>query len=146
MSLMHVSFCIFYRSGSISRGFRGEFRQWQIVPGSREGSPVMANQFSVKSSPSSTINLYANLNFGFLTTITKRYLYFVKIMVFYMLPEHTFEILNLVHSVDEHMRMFFSLFLASGFFFIISKTALYRNVNRALLKPKECMHMNLIVF
>lgn len=34
-------------SGSISRGFRGEFRQWQIVPGSREGSPVMANQFSI---------------------------------------------------------------------------------------------------
>ncbi|KAJ8773994.1 hypothetical protein K2173_009425 [Erythroxylum novogranatense] len=34
-------------SGSISRGFRGEFRQWQIVPGTREASPVMANQFSI---------------------------------------------------------------------------------------------------
>ncbi|KAG6521629.1 hypothetical protein ZIOFF_018754 [Zingiber officinale] len=34
-------------SGSISRGFRGEFKHWQIVPGSCETSPVMANQFSV---------------------------------------------------------------------------------------------------
>ncbi|KAM6565447.1 hypothetical protein CsatA_024575 [Cannabis sativa] len=34
-------------SGSISRGFRGEFRQFQIVPGLCEGSPVMANQFSI---------------------------------------------------------------------------------------------------
>ncbi|PON63758.1 Beta-glucosidase GBA2-type [Parasponia andersonii] len=34
-------------SGSISRGFRGEFRQWQIIPGLCEGSPVMANQFSI---------------------------------------------------------------------------------------------------
>ncbi|KAI5347600.1 hypothetical protein L3X38_000487 [Prunus dulcis] len=34
-------------SGSISRGFRGEFRQWQIIPGICEGSPVMANQFSI---------------------------------------------------------------------------------------------------
>ncbi|XP_042517357.1 non-lysosomal glucosylceramidase [Macadamia integrifolia] len=34
-------------SGSISRGFRGEFRQWQIIPGLREASPVMANQFSI---------------------------------------------------------------------------------------------------
>ncbi|ESR34108.1 hypothetical protein CICLE_v10004255mg [Citrus x clementina] len=34
-------------SGSISRGFRGEFRQWQIVPGTCEPSPVMANQFSI---------------------------------------------------------------------------------------------------
>uniref|UniRef100_A0A6N2JWD9 Glycosyl-hydrolase family 116 N-terminal domain-containing protein n=1 Tax=Salix viminalis TaxID=40686 RepID=A0A6N2JWD9_SALVM len=34
-------------SGSISRGFRGEFRQWQIVPGICESSPVMANQFSI---------------------------------------------------------------------------------------------------
>lgn len=36
-----------YRSGSISRGFRGEFKHWQIIPGSCEMSPVMANQFSV---------------------------------------------------------------------------------------------------
>ncbi|XP_059445105.1 uncharacterized protein LOC132176955 [Corylus avellana] len=34
-------------SGSISRGFRGEFRQWQIIPGICEPSPVMANQFSI---------------------------------------------------------------------------------------------------
>ncbi|KMT16930.1 hypothetical protein BVRB_2g044000 [Beta vulgaris subsp. vulgaris] len=34
-------------SGSISRGFRGEFRQWQIIPGLCEASPVMANQFSI---------------------------------------------------------------------------------------------------
>ncbi|XP_028773528.1 non-lysosomal glucosylceramidase [Neltuma alba] len=34
-------------SGSISRGFRGEFRQWQILPGLCEASPVMANQFSI---------------------------------------------------------------------------------------------------
>ncbi|KAF9605135.1 hypothetical protein IFM89_014126 [Coptis chinensis] len=34
-------------SGSISRGFRGEFRQLQIVPGLCEASPIMANQFSV---------------------------------------------------------------------------------------------------
>ncbi|XVF38038.1 hypothetical protein REPUB_Repub20aG0063300 [Reevesia pubescens] len=34
-------------SGSISRGFRGEFRQWQIVPGICDTSPVMANQFSI---------------------------------------------------------------------------------------------------
>ncbi|CAK8571966.1 unnamed protein product [Lathyrus sativus] len=34
-------------SGSISRGFRGEFRQWQIIPGLCEPSPVMANQFSI---------------------------------------------------------------------------------------------------
>ncbi|KAI6695873.1 hypothetical protein NL676_023583, partial [Syzygium grande] len=34
-------------SGSISRGFRGEFRQWQIIPSIREASPVMANQFSI---------------------------------------------------------------------------------------------------
>ncbi|CAL0321180.1 unnamed protein product [Lupinus luteus] len=34
-------------SGSISRGFRGEFRQWQIIPGVCEPSPVMANQFSI---------------------------------------------------------------------------------------------------
>ncbi|GLT68595.1 hypothetical protein SLA2020_408090 [Shorea laevis] len=34
-------------SGSISRGFRGEFRQFQITPGSCDASPVMANQFSI---------------------------------------------------------------------------------------------------
>ncbi|KAL6611340.1 hypothetical protein ACP70R_039268 [Stipagrostis hirtigluma subsp. patula] len=34
-------------SGSISRGFRGEFKHWQISPGTCEMSPVMANQFSI---------------------------------------------------------------------------------------------------
>ncbi|XP_077226695.1 beta-glucosidase, GBA2 type family protein [Tasmannia lanceolata] len=34
-------------SGSISRGFRGEFRHWQIIPGLCEPSPIMANQFSI---------------------------------------------------------------------------------------------------
>ncbi|KAI3915625.1 hypothetical protein MKX01_015450 [Papaver californicum] len=34
-------------SGSISRGFRGEFRHMQIVPGICETSPVRANQFSI---------------------------------------------------------------------------------------------------
>uniref|UniRef100_A0A0D9WYB7 Non-lysosomal glucosylceramidase n=1 Tax=Leersia perrieri TaxID=77586 RepID=A0A0D9WYB7_9ORYZ len=39
------------RSGSISRGFRGEFKHWQIIPGSCEMSAVMANQFSVTRNP-----------------------------------------------------------------------------------------------
>ncbi|KAM0845899.1 hypothetical protein ACQ4PT_056051 [Festuca glaucescens] len=34
-------------TGSISRGFRGEFKNWQITPGSCEMSPVMENQFSI---------------------------------------------------------------------------------------------------
>ncbi|KAG6423027.1 hypothetical protein SASPL_113410 [Salvia splendens] len=34
-------------SGSISRGFRGEFRHFQILPGTCETAPVMANQFSI---------------------------------------------------------------------------------------------------
>lgn len=34
-------------SGSISRGFRGEFRHFQLVPGACETSPIMANQFSI---------------------------------------------------------------------------------------------------
>lgn len=34
-------------SGSITRGYRGEFRQFQIIPGTCEASPVMANQFSI---------------------------------------------------------------------------------------------------
>ncbi|PKU72532.1 hypothetical protein MA16_Dca008588 [Dendrobium catenatum] len=34
-------------SGSISRGFRGEFKHWQILPGLCDMSPVMANQFSI---------------------------------------------------------------------------------------------------
>ncbi|KAL3828367.1 hypothetical protein ACJIZ3_017169 [Penstemon smallii] len=34
-------------SGSISRGFRGEFKHFQILPGTCETSPIMANQFSI---------------------------------------------------------------------------------------------------
>ncbi|CAH9086261.1 unnamed protein product [Cuscuta epithymum] len=34
-------------SGSISRGFRGEFRHFQILPAECETPPVMANQFSI---------------------------------------------------------------------------------------------------
>ncbi|KAG0459064.1 hypothetical protein HPP92_022192 [Vanilla planifolia] len=34
-------------SGSISRGFRGEFKHWQILPSACEMSPVMVNQFSI---------------------------------------------------------------------------------------------------
>ncbi|CAA6655301.1 unnamed protein product [Spirodela intermedia] len=34
-------------SGSISRGFRGEFKHWQIIPNSCEASPLMTNQFSI---------------------------------------------------------------------------------------------------
>ncbi|CAN5956116.1 unnamed protein product [Sphagnum jensenii] len=33
--------------GSIGRGFRGEFRRWQFIPGVCEEGPVLANQFSV---------------------------------------------------------------------------------------------------
>ncbi|BFI11966.1 non-lysosomal glucosylceramidase [Marchantia polymorpha subsp. ruderalis] len=33
--------------GSIGRGFRGEFRRWQIIPGLCEEAPQLANQFSV---------------------------------------------------------------------------------------------------
>lgn len=33
--------------GSIGRGFRGEFRRWQIIPGVCDEAPVLANQFSV---------------------------------------------------------------------------------------------------
>ncbi|XBJ17036.1 hypothetical protein VPH35_008537 [Triticum aestivum] len=34
-------------TGSISRGFRGEFKHWQITPGSCDMSPVMENHFSI---------------------------------------------------------------------------------------------------
>jgi uncharacterized protein (DUF608 family) len=33
--------------GSIGRGFRGEFRRWQIIPGVCDEAPILANQFSV---------------------------------------------------------------------------------------------------
>ncbi|XP_012486900.1 uncharacterized protein LOC105800360 [Gossypium raimondii] len=48
-------------SGSISRGFRGEFRQWQIVPGTCDSSPVMANQFSIFVSRDSGNKKYASV-------------------------------------------------------------------------------------
>ncbi|KAF5736655.1 non-lysosomal glucosylceramidase isoform X1 [Tripterygium wilfordii] len=48
-------------SGSISRGFRGEFRQWQIIPGLREASPVMANQFSIFISRDGGTKKYASV-------------------------------------------------------------------------------------
>ena len=42
-----ISVDCFCRSGSISRGFRGEFKNWHIIPGLCESAPVMENQFSV---------------------------------------------------------------------------------------------------
>ncbi|KAG7013440.1 Non-lysosomal glucosylceramidase [Cucurbita argyrosperma subsp. argyrosperma] len=48
-------------SGSISRGFRGEFRQWQIIPGTCEASPVMANQFSIFISREGGSKKYASV-------------------------------------------------------------------------------------
>ncbi|XWS09124.1 hypothetical protein CRYUN_Cryun40dG0059100 [Craigia yunnanensis] len=48
-------------SGSISRGFRGEFRQWQIVPGTCDASPVMANQFSIFISRDGGSKKYASV-------------------------------------------------------------------------------------
>lgn len=43
----YLWFIPLFRTGSISRGFRGEFKHWQITPGSCDTSPVMENQFSV---------------------------------------------------------------------------------------------------
>ncbi|MBA0740473.1 hypothetical protein Gogos_013673, partial [Gossypium gossypioides] len=51
-------------SGSMSRGFRGEFRQWQIVPGTCDSSPVMANQFSVKLSSSTCLLIFVSRDSG----------------------------------------------------------------------------------
>ncbi|XP_021850909.2 uncharacterized protein [Spinacia oleracea] len=48
-------------SGSISRGFRGEFRQWQIIPGICEASPVVANQFSIFISRDGGSRKYASV-------------------------------------------------------------------------------------
>jgi non-lysosomal glucosylceramidase len=42
-----ISADCFCRSGSISRGFRGEFKNWHIIPGLCESAPVMENQFSI---------------------------------------------------------------------------------------------------
>ncbi|KAL9237821.1 hypothetical protein vseg_012324 [Gypsophila vaccaria] len=48
-------------SGSISRGFRGEFRHWQIVPGLCDASPVMADQFSIFISREGVNKKYASV-------------------------------------------------------------------------------------
>ncbi|KAK2998037.1 hypothetical protein RJ639_025232, partial [Escallonia herrerae] len=48
-------------SGSISRGFRGEFKHFQIVPGACETSPMMANQFSIFISRESGNKKYASV-------------------------------------------------------------------------------------
>lgn len=34
-------------AGSIGRGYRGDFRRWQLIPGSCDEAPILANQFSV---------------------------------------------------------------------------------------------------
>eukprot|EP01018_Ginkgo_biloba_P010207 Gb_33022 [translate_table: standard] len=34
-------------AGSIGRGYKGEFRRWQLIPGICDEAPVLANQFSV---------------------------------------------------------------------------------------------------
>lgn len=48
-------------SGSITRGFRGEFRNFQIVPGTCDASPIMANQFSVFISRDGGAKQYASV-------------------------------------------------------------------------------------
>ncbi|KAI3794923.1 hypothetical protein L1987_37564 [Smallanthus sonchifolius] len=48
-------------SGSITRGFRGEFRQFQIIPGACEPSPMMANQFSIFISRDAGSKKYASV-------------------------------------------------------------------------------------
>ncbi|KAF5768310.1 putative glucosylceramidase [Helianthus annuus] len=48
-------------SGSITRGFRGEFRQFQIIPGACEPSPMMANQFSIFISRDGGSKKYASV-------------------------------------------------------------------------------------
>nr|XP_043634451.1 non-lysosomal glucosylceramidase-like [Erigeron canadensis] len=48
-------------SGSITRGFRGEFRQFQIIPGACEPSPMMANQFSIFISRDNGNKKYASV-------------------------------------------------------------------------------------
>ncbi|KAH9616487.1 hypothetical protein KSS87_001803 [Heliosperma pusillum] len=48
-------------SGSISRGFRGEFKHWQIIPGLCDASPVMADQFSIFISRDGGIKKYASV-------------------------------------------------------------------------------------
>lgn len=48
-------------SGSISRGFRGEFRHWQILPGLCDASPVMANQYSIFVSRDGGAKNYASV-------------------------------------------------------------------------------------
>ncbi|CAN6990557.1 unnamed protein product [Brassica rapa subsp. trilocularis] len=48
-------------SGSISRGFRGEFKQWQITPGTCDPSPMMSNQFSIFISRENVHKKYASV-------------------------------------------------------------------------------------
>ncbi|VAH04230.1 unnamed protein product [Triticum turgidum subsp. durum] len=48
-------------SGSISRGFRGEFKNWHIIPGLCENSPVMENQFSIFVSRDSGNKKYSSV-------------------------------------------------------------------------------------
>jgi hypothetical protein len=42
-----ISVHCFCRSGGISKCFRGDFKNWHIIPGLCKSSPVMENQFSV---------------------------------------------------------------------------------------------------
>nr|CAB3499403.1 unnamed protein product [Digitaria exilis] len=56
-------------SGSISRGFRGEFKNWHIIPGLCESSPVMENQFSVILQ--SNLTVYLPIDFGVLSNRMK---------------------------------------------------------------------------
>ncbi|MQM17314.1 hypothetical protein Taro_050281 [Colocasia esculenta] len=48
-------------SGSISRGFRGEFKHWQIIPNSCETSPIMADQFSIFISRDASHKKYSSV-------------------------------------------------------------------------------------
>ncbi|KAK4341575.1 hypothetical protein RND71_040076 [Anisodus tanguticus] len=48
-------------SGSISRGFRGEFKHFQILPGTCETSPIMTNQFSIFISRNGGNKKYASV-------------------------------------------------------------------------------------
>lgn len=64
-----ISVDCFCRSGSISRGFRGEFKNWHIIPGLCESSPVMENQFSVILP--SYLTVYLLIVFGVLYACTR---------------------------------------------------------------------------
>lgn len=83
---------MYYRSGSISRGFRGEFRQWQIIPGICEGSPVMANQFSVKFYPLSYLIVVCCCSFASLERVLLMRWYYLFLLsvptVFLLVHNH----------------------------------------------------------